>query len=335
MPDLRIGLAQINVAVGDLDGNVAKILEYAGRAREQGCDIVAFPELAVTGYPPEDLLLRRRFVLDNLAALERIVERAPKEIALVVGFVDAREGESAIYNAAAVIRDGRTVEVYRKHLLPNYGVFDEDRYFQPGTETPVLQVAAGRFGVTVCEDIWFEDGPQRPLVQAGAEVIVNINGSPYYAGRGREREEMLAARAKDIGAPVCYVNLVGGQDELVFDGGSVVVNERGDVIARAAVFEEELLVCDLGEAKPAARIVAPLTEEAEVYAALVTGTRDYVAKVGFENVYVGLSGGVDSSLVATLAADALGPGHVVAVAMPSRYSSEGSIADARELAEHL
>ena len=335
MPDLRIALAQINVAVGDLDGNVAKILEYAGRAREQRCDIVAFPELAVTGYPPEDLLLRRRFVLDNLAALERIVERAPKGITLVVGFVDTGDREGAIYNAAAVISDGRIAEVYRKHLLPNYGVFDEDRYFQPGTETPVLQVAAGRFGVTVCEDIWFEDGPQRPLVQAGAEAIVNINGSPYYAGRAREREEMLAARAIDIGAPVCYVNLVGGQDELVFDGGSVVVNERGAVIARAAVFEEELLVCDLGETKPASRIAEPLTEEAEVYAALVTGTRDYVAKVGFENVYVGLSGGVDSSLVATLAADALGPSHVVAVAMPSRYSSEGSIADARELAEHL
>src|SRR3990172_2456443 len=203
MRTLRIGLAQINTTVGDLDGNVAKILEYAGRARELGCDIVAFPELAVTGYPPEDLLLRRSFIVDNLAALKRIVEGAPKGIALVVGFVDE---EDDIYNAAAVIHDGRLAGVYHKQFLPNYGVFDENRYFQVGTEAPVFEVAGARVGVNVCEDIWYPDGPHRAQALAGAEVIVNINGSPYHAGKLRFREEMLATRASDEAVIVCYVN---------------------------------------------------------------------------------------------------------------------------------
>ncbi|MDP3768011.1 MAG: nitrilase-related carbon-nitrogen hydrolase, partial [Dehalococcoidia bacterium] len=370
MRSLRVGLAQINATVGDLDGNVAKVLEYAGRARELGVDLVAFPELALTGYPPEDLLHRRRFILDNLAALQRIVEQS-QGITIVAGFVD-EDGD--IYNAAAVIHDGRLAGVYHKHLLPNYGVFDENRYFQCGTEAPVFEIAGVQVGVTVCEDIWYPNGPQRAQALAGAEVIVNINGSPYHAGKRREREEMLATRARDSSVILCYVNLVGGQDELVFDGGSVVLDERGEVIARAAQFEEELLVCDLdvegvhqsrlhdprrrkesleadleecpriaasgepmtGE-KPAValRIAEPLAPEAEVYAALVTGTRDYVTKVGFHDVLVGLSGGIDSAMVATIAVDALGADHVKAVSMPSRYSSEGSIADARRMAENL
>ena len=340
MRTLRIGLAQINTAVGDLDGNVAKILEYAAQAREQAVDLLAFPELTITGYPPEDLLLRRGFVLDNHAALQRVVEGSPKGMALVVGFVD---GDDEIYNAAAVIQDGRFVGVYRKQLLPNYGVFDEERYFQRGGEACVFDIAGVRVGVNVCEDIWQPDGPSRDQARAGAQVIININGSPFHTGKQGFREQMLAERSREHDIIVCYVNLVGGQDELVFDGGSFVIGRGGQLIARAAQFEDELLVCDLsldseesqqfsGQER---RIAEPLDPDAEVYAALVTGTRDYWAKAGCERALVGLSGGVDSSLVATIAVDALGAEHVVGVAMPSRYSSEGSIADATLLAEQL
>ncbi|MCH8994939.1 MAG: NAD+ synthase [Chloroflexi bacterium] len=356
MRTLRVGLAQINTTVGDLDGNVAKILEYTGRAREQGVDLVAFPELAVSGYPPEDLLHRSRFVTDNLEALQRVVQ-ASQGITMVVGFVD---GDGEIYNAAAVIHNGQLVGVYHKQLLPNYGVFDEQRYFQPGAEAPVFEIAAVQVGVNVCEDIWYSNGPQRAQALAGAELIVNINGSPFHAGKGRQREEMLASRASENAVIVCYVNMVGGQDELVFDGGSMVFDERGELVARAAQFEEELLICDLdvgrakqdvdGQERPVVisdaplasekppispRIAEPLEEDAEVYAALVAGTRDYVRKVGFEKVLIGLSGGIDSSIVAAIAVDALGPECVVGVAMPSRYSSEGSIADTKRLAENL
>src|SRR3990172_4404302 len=231
MRTLRIGLAQVNTTVGDLDGNVARVLEYAARARDLGCDLVAFPELAVTGYPPEDLLLRRSFIADNRAALQRIVVDAPKGITLVVGFVDE---DDDIYNAAAVIQDGRLAGVYHKQFLPNYGVFDENRYFQAGVEAPVFEGAGVRVGVNVCEDIWYPEGPSRAQARASAEVIVNINGSPYHAGKGRFREQMLATRASDNAVVVCYVNLVGGQDELVFDGGSVIFDERAQLVAPAA-----------------------------------------------------------------------------------------------------
>jgi NAD+ synthase (glutamine-hydrolysing) len=372
MRTLRAGLAQINSTVGDLDGNAAKILEYAARARDLGCDLVAFPELALAGYPPEDLLLRRRFILDNLAALQRIVEQAPRDIALVVGFVD-EAGD--IYNAAAVIAGGRVAGVYHKHLLPNYGVFDEQRYFQTGTEAPIFEIAGVHVGVTVCEDIWYADGPHRAQAFAGAEVIVNINGSPYHAGKLLFRERMISTRASDEAVAVCYVNLVGGQDELVFDGGSMVFDEHGQLVARAAQFEEELLVCDLNvdsvyetrlqdprrrkerldatdevptptivvSSQPstivrpaiASRLAELLDADAEVYAALVMGVRDYWSKSGARSALVGLSGGVDSSLVAAIAVDALGPENVTGVAMPSRYSSEGSLADAKAVAENL
>ena len=350
MRTLRIGLAQINTSVGDLDGNVAKILEYAGKAAAAGCDVVVFPELAVTGYPPEDLLLRPAFIRDNLAALQRIVEGSPpagsgQAITLVVGFVDDDDG---LYNAAALVQDRRLAGVYRKQLLPNYGVFDEQRYFRHGAETPVFEIGGVAAGVNVCEDIWEAAGPTPAQVAAGAQVILNINGSPYHAGKRRDREELLSTRAKENGVAVCYVNMVGGQDELVFDGDSMVFNQRGELIARAAQFEEELLLCDLelpGEsATPAsaparspvaARLAEPLGAEAEVYAALVMGTRDYLRKVGFESALVGLSGGIDSSLVAAIAVDALGAENVRGVSMPSRYSSEGSMNDARQLAENL
>jgi len=376
MRTLRVGLAQINTTVGDLEGNVAKVLEYVERARDLAVDIVSFPELTVTGYPPEDLLLRPSFVRDNLEALKSVVQGCGG-ITAVVGFVDPPAGRQAadgdIYNSAAVIHDGRLADVYHKQRLPNYGVFDEMRYFQPGEGHPVYTVAGVGVGVNVCEDIWYPGDPTRAQALAGAQVIVNINGSPYHAGKRGFRQQMLATRAADYGVFVCYTNQVGGQDELVFDGGSMVVGPEGVLLAQAAMFEEELLVCDLdveeafktrlhdarrrrerpahsGEvqqvalsddpfvaAKPAVerRLAPPLEAEAEVYGALVVGTRDYVRKTGFEKVIIALSGGIDSSLVAAVAVDAIGKENVTGVSMPSRYSSEGSIKDAQELAERL
>ena len=357
MKTLRVGLAQINTTIGDLEGNVAKVLEYVARARELGVDVVSFPELTVTGYPPEDLLLRRSFVEDNLEALEAVVKGCGG-ITAVVGFVD---NDGDIYNSAAVIHDGRLADVYHKQRLPNYGVFDELRYFRPGEGYPLYTVAGAALGVNVCEDIWYAGDPTQAQAQAGAQVIVNINGSPFHAGKRRFRQGMLAERARDYGVFVCYTNQVGGQDELVFDGGSMVLGRDGGLVAQAAMFEEELLVCDLEldeprrrekqaavrqvalsdspfvAQKPALerRLAAPLEGEAEVYAALVTGTRDYVRKTGFQKVVIALSGGIDSSLVAAVAVDAIGKENVVGVSMPSRYSSEGSIKDARELAERL
>ena len=358
MHKLRVGLAQINTTVGDLEGNVAKVLQYVERAREMGVDIVSFSELTVTGYPPEDLLLRPSFLRDNREALETVMKGCVG-ITAVVGFVEV-DGDD-IYNAAAVIHDGGLADVYRKQRLPNYGVFDELRYFRPGEGCPTYTVAGVRVGLNVCEDIWYPGDPTQAQAKAGAQVIVNINGSPYHAGKGEFRREMLATRARDYGVFVCYTNQVGGQDELVFDGGSMVLSPEGELVAQAAMFEEELLVCDLecdgakrgaqgaqvrqvalsdgpfvGD-KPALqrRLAPPLEGEAEVYAALVSGTRDYVGKTGFGKVVVALSGGIDSSLVATVAVDAIGRENVVGVSLPSRYSSEGSMKDAQELAERL
>jgi len=358
MRKLRVGLAQINTTVGDLEGNVAKVLQYVERARELGVDIVSFPELTVTGYPPEDLLLRRSFLKDNREALGAVVKGCGG-ITAVVGFVEV-DGDD-IYNAAAVIHDGRLADVYRKQRLPNYGVFDELRYFRPGAGCPAYTIAGVRLGLNVCEDIWYPGDPTQAQAKAGAQVIVNINGSPYHTGKGEFRRQMLARRAVDYGVFVCYTNQVGGQDELVFDGGSMVLSPEGELVAQAAVFEEELLVCDLEcdgaqraaqsalvrqvalsegpfvADKPAleSRLAPPLEGEAEVYAALVSGTRDYVRKTGFGKVVVALSGGIDSSLVAAVAVDAIGQENVVGVSLPSRYSSEGSMKDAQELAERL
>jgi len=367
MKSLRVGLAQINTTVGDMDGNVARVLEYLERARDLAVDIVSFPELTVTGYPPEDLLLRPRFVTDNLEALGHVVAGS-RGITAVVGFVD--RDDAGIYNAAAVVHDGGLADVYRKQRLPNYGVFDEVRYFRPGTRCPIYTIAGVNVAVSVCEDIWFPGDPTETQAAAGAQAVININGSPYHAGKRHFREEMLSGRARDYCVWICYTNLVGGQDELVFDGGSMVLDPDGRLVARAAMFEEELLVVDLaidegrrfgtrpGDAvgrytslpvpielsaapllsprPPVTLRVAPgLPEEAEVYAALVLGTRDYLRKTGFSRALVALSGGIDSSLVAVIAADALGPQNVIGISMPSRYSSEGSIRDAKELAENL
>ena len=370
MRTFRLALAQINTTVGDLEGNASKIIDYIGKARSSEADLVAFPELAIPGYPPEDLLFKAQFVEENIATM-REVARASEGIVVVVGFADNDEG---VRNAAAVVYGGELVDVYHKVHLPNYGVFDEVRYFKPGNRCPVYVVNGTVVGVNVCEDIWEPVGPTNVQRASGAEVIVNISGSPFYAGRLAEREQILADRASDHDVFVAYLNLVGGQDELVFDGGSMVLDPVGAKVAEADRFEEDLLVVDLevealsrsrrGSAGPAVELavleavgrpstvlvsdysarsrprvlgVQPVTYDgvAEVYAALRTGTRDYVRKTGFERVLVALSGGIDSSLVATVAVDALGSENVTGVWMPSRYSTETSMIDARELAENL
>ena len=368
MQTLRVALAQIDTTVGDLAGNSARILDAARRGAEAGADLVAFPELALTGYPPEDLLLRRPFIEDAARALQELAEAARDLPPLVVGCIEFRHH---LYNAAAVLHGGRVAGIYRKHFLPNYGVFDEDRYFQPGDESPIFVIGGVEVGITICEDAWYPGGPMREQALAGATVIVNINASPFHFGKAGARETMLATRASDHGVVLCYVNQVGGQDELVFDGNSLVVGPRGDVLARAASMVEDLLVIDLPvdeavqaqlhdprlrrervgqrppeairitaiSALPRAELPAPRLDVAdplaEVYNALVLGTRDYLHKTGFANALVALSGGVDSAIVGAIAVDALGAEHVRGISMPSRYSSEGSISDARALAEML
>ncbi|HYE90595.1 MAG TPA: NAD+ synthase [Terriglobales bacterium] len=365
----RIGLAQINPTVGDLDGNVRKIVDGIERARAAGCRLVAFPELAVPGYPPEDLLFKPAFIEANLRALDEIT-RASRGLTAVVGFVDKRDD---IFNAAAVLHDGARAGVYHKQYLPNYGVFDENRYFQAGTHTPVFECGDTTFAVNICEDIWYPSGPTRRQALAGAELIVSINGSPFHAGKATFRETMLATRAADDLVHVAFLNMVGGQDELVFDGGSVIFNERAECVARGRAFAEDFVVADLDldavfharlrdarrrqekigadetttrivlpvlPAPAAAPAVAPRLEPTlepvdEVFHALVLGTRDYVRKSGFKRVVIGLSGGIDSALVAAIAVEALGADNVVGVTMPSPYSSAGTRNDAGEVAKNL
>ena len=363
MRTLRIAMAQINPTVGDLAGNRDRIIHTIGLARKAQADIVAFPELAVTGYPPEDLLLKPQFVRDNLRTLKEI-QAATKGITAIVGFVDRKD---LLYNAAAILHNGKLAYVYHKILLPNYGVFDEYRYFRPGHRYPLITLRGITLGVNICEDIWFSEGPTRSQALAGAEVIININASPYHKGKGKERLKMLTRRARENNVIVSYTNAVGGQDELVFDGQSMVIGGNGKVIAAGSQFIEELLITDVKvpDRKPARsnagsqhfesidRVVlserpapekTPLTGRKglpslpaceEVYRALVLGTRDYVRKTGFRSAVIGLSGGIDSSLVAAVAADALGKDNVVGVFMPSQYSSNTSRDDALELAKNL
>ncbi len=374
MNTIRIALAQNNPTVGDLEGNTNQVLDYIERGRLAGADLIAFPELALTGYPPEDLLMKPHFVRENRRALDRIV-KATNDLLVVIGFVDT-DG-SDIYNAAAVISNGKLVDSYHKSFLPNYGVFDEERYFQSGSRCPVFSVGDARVGVNICEDIWYPGGPTKLQALVGdAHLIVNISASPYYASKRFDRERMLCTRAEDNAVALAYCNLFGGQDELVFDGNSLVINEAGHIIARGRPFAEDLIVADinvesvfserlhdprrrrekirvvpddslyqidLGGAlrhpseRPAipARDDARLDEVAETYLALVTGTRDYVKKNGFDKVYFGLSGGIDSALTAVIAADAVGPENVKAVYMPTRYSSSESGRDSATLAENL
>jgi len=364
---LRVALAQLNPTVGDLEGNLEKMCGAYDRAEAAGCDIVAFPELSTTGYPPEDLVLKPGFVADNLDALETLAARTGR-CAAVVGFVDQ---DRDLYNAAAVCATGEILGKYHKRLLPNTAVFDEARYFTPGYESDPLElyvVGGVKVGISICEDIWSPFGPVAEQAAAGAELSININGSPFRTGKGSDRERMLATRATDAHCAIVYVNQVGGQDELVFDGGSLVFDHEGTLLARGVQFVDELLIVDLpvppvyrkrlldprGRLTEAllptvqvseepvhhndhltASIAEPLDRDRELYDALVLGTRDYCVKNGFADVVIGLSGGIDSTIVACIAADALGADHVHGVSMPSRYSSEHSKSDAQLLAENL
>lgn len=350
---LRIALGQINTVVGDLKGNCGKVLSVMEEAEASGADITCFPELTITGYPPEDLLLKPSFIQENLEVLAELARRV-RDMVAVVGFVD--RFRKRLYNAAAVIHAGKVKAVCRKMLLPNYGVFDEKRYFSPGTRPLVFSLDGVRVGVSICEDIWDASGPTQAQVRMGATLIININASPYHAGKGLQREVLVRKRCRAGRVVMAYVNLIGGQDELVFDGQSMVVNDQGRILARAGAFREELLFQELclpagkrdcrlveivrtlpegGEAFRKGIVTARMGPEEEVYEALVTGVRDYVAKNGFTKVAIGLSGGVDSALVAAIAADALGSSNVLAVFMPSRYSSRESREDAVRLAENL
>ncbi|MFN7999708.1 MAG: NAD+ synthase [Acidobacteriota bacterium] len=375
MTTIRIALAQINPMVGDFAGNTAKILAKIAEARAAGADVIAVPELALTGYPPEDLLLRPQFIAANLQALAQIAA-ATQDIVAIVGFVDKT---TDIHNAAAILCHGELKGIYHKNYLPNYGVFDEYRYFDAGQSAPIFAYGDVLIGVNICEDIWYPGGPTQVQALAGAQVIINISASPYHAGKGHARERMLATRAEDNAVALAYVNLVGGQDELVFDGQSLIIDERGQTVARGKLFEEDLLIADLnaervfkerlhdprrrqerlnivnagvavecislGEPTRATRpplandgrtdAGTPTDRVAEVYQALVVGTRDYVRKNGFQKAVIGLSGGIDSALVACVAADALGPENVTCVFMPTRYSSNESARDAEALARNL
>jgi len=327
---MRLALAQIDPTVGDLEGNRGLILAGIEEARTAGANLVLLPELAVTGYPPEDLLLRPGFVRAAHASLERI---AP-ETRGIVALVGVPLFDGVLYNACAICADGEVTGWAKKWHLPNYGVFDEKRYFASGDELALIDVAGTKVGITICEDMWVSGPPTTELVSAGAELVVNLSASPFHVGRAQEREAIFSARARECGVRVALCNTVGGQDELVFDGHSLVIESDGSVLARAPGFEETLLVVDL--ARPEAATVAALGEDIEqMRRALVLGLRDYVAKNGFDAVVVSVSGGIDSAVTAALAVEALGPDCVHCVSMPSRYSSEETRADARRLAENL
>lgn len=373
MRTLRLALAQIDTTVGDLPGNFEKIVHYIEQAVKQDADLVAFPELALTGYPPEDLLLRPEFIDDNLHYLEKLLPFS-KDISILVGFVDRQDD---IFNAAAMLHQGELAGVYHKHFLPNYGVFDENRYFQEGMEIPVFQYNRINIGVNICEDIWYPGGPtHHQALYGSAEIIINISASPYTMNKIGERTRMLTVRAVDNVVQLAYLNTVGGQDELIFDGSSVVISEEGDIIARAPSFEEALVVTDLHpdnvfnkrlhdprrrkeklfapvnhglkqvpltpvekkkqkKISPPVVAVPPTTLEEEVYTALTLGVRDYVSKNRFRNVVLGLSGGIDSALVCVIAVDALGKEQVTGVSMPGEFTSPASREDARQLAKNL
>lgn len=371
MNTLRIGMAQINCTVGDLAGNTEKVLEYTAKAKDMSVDILSFPEMAITGYPPEDLLLKRDFIDENLKYLDNIKNKTG-DICIVVGFVNRKKG---IYNAAAVIKNKKIAGIYHKMLLPNYGVFDEKRYFKEGDEYKVFSLNDINFGVTICEDIWFEEGPVRVLSFAGnAEIIININSSPYHLGKWRLRETMLKERARNNRVAIAYNNMVGGQDELVFDGNGMILDVKGNVIERGRQFQEDLIIADIdidkirsqrkGEnwqrqkrgfnkykklikatnlsklrhfKKPLLErgAIEPLSIEAEIYNALLLGTRDYTKKNGFKKILIGLSGGIDSALTAAIAVDAVGKENVAGVFMPSMYTSNESIEDVGMLSKNL
>ncbi len=328
---MRIALAQINSTVGDLDGNRDRIVRRIAEARDAGAGLVVFPELAVTGYPPEDLLLRPAFGRAAARATGEVAEAATGITALV-GAPLAESGR--LYNVCFVCEHGEITAVYRKRLLPNYGVFDEERYFEPGTEVALLERDGRAIGLTVCEDLWQPGPPAAESAAAGADLLVNLSASPFHVGKDAEREAMFADRARDNGCALVFCNAVGGQDELVFDGNSFVLDREGSVVARAPGFDETLLVVDLAET-PAGPLASPFAELDQMRLALELGLRDYVEKNGFGDVVIGISGGIDSALTAALAAEALGPDRVHCVSMPSHFSSEATRGDARLVAESL
>ena len=369
MRRVRVGLAQVNPTVGAVEANARLVIAGMDRARALGCDLVAFPELVITGYPPEDLLFKPAFIEANRRALDEVA-RQSRGLTAIVGYVDKRDD---IFNAAAILHDGALAGTYHKQYLPNYGVFDENRYFQSGSEAPVFTLGDTVIAANICEDIWYPTGPTTLQALGGAELVVSINASPYHSGKGRFREKMLATRAADDLVCLAFVNTVGGQDELIFDGQSLMFNEKGECVARGRAFEEDFVVADLDldevfrarlhdsrrrkeklrstlpaprrialSPRPApdrprlpAHEVAVLEPVEEIYQALVLGTRDYVTKNGFTHVVLGLSGGIDSSLVAAIACDALGPANVTGVTMPSPFSSKGTRSDAARLARNL
>ncbi len=372
MRTLRIGLCQINTTVGDIEGNTKKILDYIAKGKKIRADLLVFPEMAVTGYPPEDLLLMTKFIEANLKAVKTIA-KATSSVTAVIGFVN-KDGD--IFNSAALLHNGKMIDIYSKTYLPNYGVFDEDRYFQVGKENFIFTLKSTPIGLSICEDLWYPGDPIRTqALYGGAELIVNISSSPYHAGKSTFRDKMISTRASDNMAMVAYCNLVGGQDELIFDGGSLIIDQKGELIIRGKQFEEDLVLADLDmeavfrmrlhdprirkersseeeknlkkielpdqihsvRKKPALprRDSKPLDPLAEIYSALVLGTGDYIRKNGFQRVLIGLSGGIDSALTAAVAVDALGQQGVVGVAMPSQYSSKESLDDAKLLAKNL
>ncbi|KAF0135087.1 MAG: NAD+ synthase (glutamine-hydrolysing) [Candidatus Saganbacteria bacterium] len=321
---MKIALAQTNPIVGDIFNNTSKIIELTNNAHIQRADIVVFPELAITGYPPEDLLLKPQFVADNIKCLKQIAACA-KNIAVYVGFVDKKNKD--IYNAGAFIVKGKIIRIYHKMNLPNYSVFDEKRYFKEGKSNAVVAFKGKKIGLGICEDIWVESGkPKNKL-----DVIINISASPYHTGKVKERKKMLSLRAKSSKASIIYVNMVGGQDELVFDGGSMALNPKGKLIAKANQFIEEMVIVDLEKQEN----TGWLDENSEIYNALMLGTKDYVEKNKFSDVLIGLSGGIDSALTLAIAADALGADRVHAYFMPSEFSSAQSFNDAKQTAENL
>jgi len=366
---MRVALAQINTTVGDVWGNVEKSVDALERAMDSGAELVAFPELTITGYPPEDLLMRPGFIEENLKALDEFARQVPQGVVAAIGFVDL---DADLYNACAVVSGGEVLHRYHKRYLPNYGVFDENRYFREGTGAPILKLDETLVGVSVCEDIWYPGGPAKEQTLGGASVLLNISASPYHRRKGAFRERMLGVRASDYGCYMVFCNLVGGQDELVFDGHSVVFDPEGKLVARARQFREDLLIADIypeqslmqrlhdprprkenpdrppqiiktpdyGEKDGSAKQIEPrmepsLCEEGEVLEALVLGLRDYFQKNGFSRAVLGLSGGIDSSLAAAVAVEALGPENVTGVLMPSSYTSDLSNSDAAALAKNL
>jgi NAD+ synthase (glutamine-hydrolysing) len=335
MKNIRVAIGQINTIVGDLKANSDKILSCVKEASAKGVDLVVFPELSITGYPPEDLLLKPHFIKENIKCLKKISREVGDAVA-VIGFADKEKGD--IYNSAAVIENKKIICVYHKMRLPNYGIFDEKRYFKPGLKNALVKTKDFSFGLNICEDIWLRQSKAEEKVFQKAQFLVNISASPYHIGKFKERERIIGIKAKRFGIPIVYCNLVGGQDELVFDGRSALFGKDGSVVAEAKAFDEDLLIFDLDLSKAQKKIhseTKPISGYEEIYSALTLGLKDYVRKNNFNKVALGLSGGIDSALVACIAADALGRGNVLAISMPSRYSSAGTQKDAELIAGNL